>query len=73
MGYQPQDRPGDGELLYGCKAIGAHLGLTAAETWTLCSKDELPHFRIGRRLCARRKILDRWLEKLQPEEPDHAA
>ena len=72
MSYPPQARPDDGALLYGCKGIGSYLGLTENEVWTLCNKGDLPHFRIGRRLCARPATLDRWLESLE-EESGHAA
>lgn len=51
-------RPNDADLLYGMKAIGEHIGLTARQAEHLVSHGELPSFRLSTTVCARRSALD---------------
>jgi hypothetical protein len=45
------------DLLYGLEAIGGHVGLTARQVEHLVSKGEIPTFKMGRTVCARRSTL----------------
>ena len=45
------DRSDDG-LLYGCKAIAAHLKLTPRQVSHLIAKGHLPTFRLGSIICS---------------------
>ena len=45
------------DLLYGLEAIGKHVGLTARQAESLIGKGELPTFKMGRTVCARRSTL----------------
>ncbi len=45
------------DLLYGMAAIGTHVGLTARQVEHLIAKGELPSFRLGGTVCARRSTL----------------
>lgn len=45
------------DLLYGMEAIGAHIGLTARQVEHLAAQGELPTFKLGRIVCARRSTL----------------
>lgn len=45
------------DLLYGLEAIGAHVGLTARQVEHLVGKGEIPTFKMGRTVCARRSTL----------------
>lgn len=45
------------DLLYGLAAIGEHLGLTARQVESQIAKGELPTFKMGRTVCARRSTL----------------
>ena len=54
-------QPPSGELLYGARAIGLHLGLSENAVEHLVAMRRLPTFRIGRRVVARRATLDAWL------------
>ncbi len=64
MSSEQSEQPTSGELLYGCRLIGEYLGLSYDQAWHLIRRHELPHFRIGRRVCARRSALDVWLDDL---------
>jgi hypothetical protein len=48
---------GSADLLYGLAAIGAHLEMTARQVEHLVTKGELPTFKLGRTVCARRSTL----------------
>lgn len=45
------------DLLYGLEAIGEHIGLTARQAEHLVSRGDLPTFKMGRVVCARRSTL----------------
>ncbi|HEX7853831.1 MAG TPA: phage terminase large subunit family protein [Sphingobium sp.] len=45
------------DLLYGMEAIGSEIGLTARQVEHLVSLGELPTFKMGRTVCARRSTL----------------
>lgn len=64
MSYGTDQASEKGDLLYGCRHIGNFLGLSADQVWHLCRKGTLPHFHIGRRLCATRTALQNWLDQL---------
>lgn len=46
------------DLLYGMEAIGAAIGLTARQVEHLIGKQQLPAFKLGGTVCARRSELD---------------
>lgn len=48
---------GGADLLYGADAIAAHLELTKRQVLHLHEKGELPTFKAGRTVCARRSTL----------------
>jgi len=48
----------DVDLLYGLEAIGAHLGLSSRQAEHLVSRGDLPTFKMGRVVCARKSELD---------------
>ena len=59
------------DLLYGIDAIARHLGITPRQTKHRCATTDLPTFRMGRNVCARRSSLDRWLaEREAAARPD---
>ncbi len=60
-------RPADGrsELLHGAQDIAAFLGLTVRQVERHIAQSNLPVFRLGRTVCARRSSLDRWLAELE--------
>lgn len=45
------------DLLYGVPAIAAHLSMTQPQVYHLHTKGELPTFKIGGKVCARRSTL----------------
>lgn len=45
------------DLLYGVKAIAGHLQLTEKQVYHLHDKGELPTFKVGATVCARRSTL----------------
>jgi len=48
---------GSVDLLYGLAAIAKHVGLTARQVEHLVAKGELPTFKLGATICARRSTL----------------
>ena len=48
---------GSVDLLYGLAAIGEHVGLTARQVEHLVAKGELPTFKLGATVCARRSTM----------------
>ncbi|MBV9521116.1 MAG: helix-turn-helix domain-containing protein [Hyphomicrobiales bacterium] len=50
-----------GDLLYGVRAIAAHLGLRDRQALHLVESGKLPHFRLGKKICARRSSLAAWI------------
>lgn len=51
------------EMLIGANSIARFLGATPRQVGHWCEKGFLPHFHIGKRLCARPETLRRWLEE----------
>ena len=45
------------DLLYGMEAIASHLSLTKRQALHLHEKGEIPTFKMGRTVCARRSTL----------------
>ncbi len=60
-------RPTDehSELLHGVRDIAGFLGLTVRQVERHIAQSDLPVFRLGRTVCARRSSLDRWLAELE--------
>lgn len=48
---------GESDLLYGVDAIASHLALTKRQALHLHEKGEIPTFKMGRTVCARRSTL----------------
>lgn len=48
---------GSTDLLYGVAAIAAHLEMTQPQVYHLHNKGEIPTFKIGGKVCARRSTL----------------
>lgn len=61
------------DLLYGYAEIGEYLGLSDRQVEALADKEDsdLPIFPIGRRKCALKSRLDRWLAD-QADKAAHA-
>ena len=51
----------DPDLLYGVPAIASCLKMTERQVYHLVAKSELPTFKIGSKVCARRSSLREWL------------
>lgn len=62
----PLGAPG-GRLLYGVKAIGAYLGITARQAEHKIVRGHLPVFRLGDVVCARARTVDAYLAKLESD------
>lgn len=54
-----------GDLLIGANAIAAALGITRRQTYKLIYGDELPTFKLGGSVAARRSTLNGWLAGLE--------
>lgn len=55
------NQPGD--LLMGAGAIAKHLGINARQVYRLVYADDIPAFKLGGSLAARRSTLARWLDE----------
>lgn len=55
--------PQTADLLHGVEAIAAFLELGVRQTRHLADTTDLPTFRLGGRVCARRASLVRWIEE----------
>jgi hypothetical protein len=51
-----------GEVLYGASAIAQFLGIDETPTRHLIAKGVIPTFKIGAKVCARRRTLVAWLD-----------
>ena len=51
------------DLLYGAKAIGAHLGMRWQQVYHRARSGEIPTFRIGDTICSRKSTLKAWLDE----------
>lgn len=56
-----ENQPGD--LLMGAGAIAKHLGINARQVYRLVYADEIPSFKLGGSVAARRSTLARWLDE----------
>ncbi|KQT50157.1 hypothetical protein ASG52_08355 [Methylobacterium sp. Leaf456] len=56
MSEQPEPLA-DGDLLVGMAAIARHLGITERQGWHLKDACDLPTFKQGRTVCARKSTL----------------
>jgi excisionase family DNA binding protein len=54
-------------LLYGAREIVSELGLTPRQTYNLVERGNLPHFRSGRTIIARRDALAAWIKAKEAE------
>ena len=59
-GVQTADR-----LLYGAPAIAAYLGIRVRQARHQIDQGRIPHFQMGKIICARPSTLDAWLESLE--------
>jgi len=50
------------DLLHGVPAIAAHLNMTAKQVYHLHGNGQLPTFKIGKTVCARRSTLAKHFE-----------
>lgn len=55
------------DLLHGMAAIADCLGIGERQAEYLATIKEIPTFKIGRRVCARRSSLKEWLRKREAE------
>ncbi|MEF2555535.1 helix-turn-helix domain-containing protein [Aurantimonas sp. C2-5-R2] len=51
----------EGDLLIGAGGIAKFLGVTARQVYKMTYAGELPHFKIGGSVAARRSSLTRWM------------
>lgn len=49
------------DLLYGLVAIGAYLRMSARQAKHRARNGDIPTFKVGRSVCARKGTLDEWL------------
>jgi hypothetical protein len=61
----PVEVPGAADVLYGVKAIAAFFGTPVKATRHRVEADEIPTFKMGRIVCARRSALSVWLAERQ--------
>lgn len=59
----------DTDLLFGVKAIARAIGLDPRQVYYLKDKGELPTFKVGIRICARRSSLRAWLAAKEASNP----
>ncbi len=55
------------DLLYGASAIAAYLGVKRGVVYHLIETNRLPHFKVGKTVCARRSTLARAIAELEAE------
>ncbi len=53
------------DLLYGVPAIAEHLQMTEPQVYHLHAKGEIPTFKVGGKVCARRSALAKHFAKLE--------
>ena len=58
-------KAGTTDLLYGVPAIAEHLEMTQPQVYHLHNKGELPTFKIGGKVCARRSALAKHFATLE--------
>lgn len=52
-------------MFYGVKSIAAFLGIRPRQALHMIEAGRLPHFRVGRALCASRSSLLAWLAEME--------
>ncbi|KNY13095.1 hypothetical protein AKG11_30955 [Shinella sp. SUS2] len=62
----------DLDILTGHKAISAFLGLTPRQVEWHSEKGELPTFKIGRTVCARRSRLLEWVQEQEQKQRERS-
>ena len=55
------------DLLYGCEAIAEFLGIKKRAAQHLVETNRLPHFKVGRTICARKSAIAAKLAELEAE------
>lgn len=55
----------DGDLLIGAPAIAKFLGITPRQVYRLTYDGEMPHFKLGGSVAARRSTLTKWMSDLE--------
>ncbi|WP_371346089.1 DNA-binding protein [Ancylobacter sp. IITR112] len=55
----------DAGVIHGYEAIGEYLGLSARQAKHFAGKGDIPTFKLGAKVCARRASLDSWLADLE--------
>ncbi len=58
------------DFLYGMPAIASFLGLGVRQAYHLKEAGNIPTFKIGGKVCARRSTLTQWLESREVSEHD---
>lgn len=53
----------DPKVLYGVKAIAAFLGVRQRQALYMVEQNRLPHYRIGRAVCANPEKITEWLRQ----------
>ncbi len=62
LGRAPDVVPADGQILYGVKAIAGFMGIRDRQALGLIERGRLPHFRIGKIVCAKRAAVLLWID-----------
>jgi hypothetical protein len=65
MQHCNDNQPLAGDLLFGAEAIANHLGITRRQAYGLIYSNQLPTFKIGGSVAARRSTLNAWLADLE--------
>jgi len=65
MGTTPEDTDIASDLVFGARAIASVLGMTQRQVYHVTACSQIPTFKIGGTLCARRSTLLAWLERLE--------
>ena len=60
---------GDADLLYGAAAIAGHLGFSPKQVYHLHDAGNLPTFKIGNKVCARRSELNAYFARASVAAP----
>ena len=63
------NRSAAADMLYGTRAIADHLGIRPRQALHMVETGRLPHFRVGKIICARRSTLMAWLAKVERDAP----
>lgn len=55
------------DMLYGANAIADYLGVPRRAIYHLVAKGNIPHFRMGETVCARKSTLTAWIANQEKE------